>query len=278
MNHQAPIPASPSHLVVDYQYGKLNATVLHDGDRARTASTSLSLAFGDCKPSISILPGEHGTALGIEFKGSLERGALAVLLRAAADELDTPVEQLGSNISLTYKIAPPKDAKQQKGEEGERKLNDWLQNAGLGYIYVKQTKELFPPVFANAVKRPDFLVLLEAVGLIAVDVKNYTLKNGGFTLRLEDELQRMLTFERLFRMPVWYAFMHEEPGHPPVWYWISAVKAIEVGTLRNNNTSGDEFIAFPLEQCERIETNEDLAKLYTQRLPSLTTYKKRTSK
>ena len=127
---------------------------------------------------------------------------------------------------------------------------------------------MFARIFHGIVKRPDFLVLLESIGLIAVDAKNHALNRGVFTLPRESELRRVLTFERLFRIPVWYAYLHEEEG-ATVWYWISALKAIEVGEVRRNSKTGEDFVAIKLEHFERIEKNEDLGKLYTHRLPSL---------
>jgi len=156
----------------------------------------------------------------------------------------------------------------EKGRSGEEDLNTWFQANGLAYLYVRQNPETFAPLFKDFLKRPDFLVLLDSIGLIAVDAKNHTLWNGDhYTLSLESELRRVITFERLFRIPVWYAYRHEEKGKI-VWYWISALKAVEVGTICESDKTGD-FLKIKLEHFEKIETNADLGKLYTQRLPSL---------
>ncbi len=156
----------------------------------------------------------------------------------------------------------------EKGRSGEEDLNAWFQANGLAYLYVRQNPETFAPLFKDFLKRPDFLVLLDSIGLIAVDAKNHSLWNGDhYTLSMESELRRVITFERLFRIPVWYAYRHEEDGKV-VWFWISALKAVEVGTICESDKTGD-FLKIKLEHFEKIKTNADLGKLYTQRLTNL---------
>ena len=157
-----------------------------------------------------------------------------------------------------------------RGQEGEDKLNAWLRTNGLAYLYVRQSPDTFASLFPGVVKRPDFLVLLDSVGLIAVDAKNKALYRGVFTLKMESELRRVLAFERLFRMPFWYAYFWRDPASGEVaWYWISALKAIEVGARRTERKTGEEFLAIDLAHFAEVRCNGDLGKLYTQRMPSL---------
>ena len=151
----------------------------------------------------------------------------------------------------------------QKAKDGEDALNAWLKGQGLSYVYICQSPETFAPLFNNHVKRPDFLILIDSIGLLAVDAKNKRLHDGKFTLSLGDELQRAITFERMFRLPVWYAYKCPE-GEKDVWYWISALKAVEVGKKQK----GGEYIQIDPDQFVRITSNDDLGKLYTQRLSS----------
>ena len=162
-------------------------------------------------------------------------------------------------------MAPTIKDLQQKQEIGERDLEAWLKKNGFSYIYVRQNKETFAPLFQGNLKRPDFLVLLESVGLIAVDAKNRAQSRGEYTLPYEKELRRAMTFERLFRIPIWYAYRGEKSD---IWYWISALKAVAVGEVRDDE-NGEQFLAIKLDQFERIESNSDFGKLYTHRLPGL---------
>ncbi|MDW3191897.1 MAG: hypothetical protein R8G66_06020 [Cytophagales bacterium] len=132
---------------------------------------------------------------------------------------------------------------------------------------MKQDKDEFPTLFQNNVaKRPDFLVLIDSIGMIAVDVKNYKLsKDKCYTLKLETEVLPALNFERLFRIPVWYAYYDEKDEN---WYWISALKAIskDLGEKRENQDSGEYFLAIKRKEFVKIGENDDLGKLYTLRV------------
>lgn len=153
------------------------------------------------------------------------------------------------------------------GKDGEQKFQKWLDDNNMAYIYVDQQQETFASLFKNNIKRPDFLLLIDSIGLIAVDVKNYKLSKGNvFTLTLEEELKKVLTFERLFRLPVWYVYSNDSKYDK--WYWINALKAIEVGDIRINTATKEKFIAIKLEDFTEICNNDDIGKLWTQRLPS----------
>lgn len=155
-----------------------------------------------------------------------------------------------------------------QGAIGESALNKWLQENKLSYVAVCQAKDTFSPLFTGEVKRPDFLLLMESLGLIAVDAKNYTFSGGVYTLELDAELKRSVAFERLFRIPLWYAYRDETDGKVS-WYWISALKAVEVGEVRSSEKTKKSFLAMRREHFEHIVTGADLAKLYTHRLPGV---------
>lgn len=161
-----------------------------------------------------------------------------------------------------------------KGKAGEEALNAWLKDQGLSYVAICQSPETFAPLFSTGLKRPDFLILLESIGLIAVDAKNYKQYDGFYTLKLEEELRRSMTFERVFRIPIWYAYCSHESGKI-IWHWLSALKAIEVGEVRTNRATGEQFLAIRIEHFERVESNADLGKLYTHRLPGFSKIKTR---
>jgi hypothetical protein len=159
-----------------------------------------------------------------------------------------------------------------RGEDGEQAMAEWLDNVGLGYLYVAQSPERFAGLFGDDVKRPDFLVLIDSLGLIAVDVKNYTTKGGEYTLKFEKEVKKVIAFERIFRIPVWYAYLSK--GDKRTWHWISALKAIEVGEMRSRRDNGEKFLAIKMKDFVEIRENADLGKLYTQRIPGLKRSKK----
>lgn len=237
-------------------------------------SSSFEVEFVDGERShIDVESDSYGRVRKFAFSifGSCERRGVAQFLRCVADELEKPADKLGGTYQPGHEPFEGGDilSIKEKGEIGEAQLNAWLKSIGISYVYLDQSQKTFPDLFKGNVKRPDFFVLLESIGLIAVDAKNYTLSAGEYTLPLETELKRVLAFERLFRIPVWYAYMGKTSATTTVWYWISALKAIEVGQVRRKKETDEDFLAIKLDHFERIEKNEDLGKLYTHRLPRL---------
>ena len=162
-----------------------------------------------------------------------------------------------------------------KGDIGETEMNEWLMQSGLSYIAICQARESFSSLFNGCVKRPDFLVLLDAIGLISVDAKNLEVTEWdgipSFTLSMDHELIKAITFERLFRLPLWYAYrLADESGTR--WHWISAMKAVEVGTRRTG--CNGEFVSIALKDFVVIKHADDMSKLYVQRMKSLSSVAK----
>ena len=152
------------------------------------------------------------------------------------------------------------ESKEEKGARGETRFAEWLDNNSLGYIYIKQDIESYAKLFGALVKRPDFLVLFESIGLIAVDVKNYKLCNDDyFTLNMEREIKKVLAFERLFRLPVWYAYMGNEQGTD--WHWLSALRAVEAGGIAYRKDEGT-YLKIPLNEFVPISTRQDIGRLW----------------
>lgn len=150
------------------------------------------------------------------------------------------------------------------GKFGEEALAKWFSEHNLSYLSICQNPETFARLFKGAIKRPDFFLLFDSLGLIAVDAKNIAIyKDKYFALPLEDELRRAIAFERIFRMPLWYALYSEN-----CWYWISALKAVEVGKQLQNNSTKQVFLSICKDEFVRIVTGDDLSKLYAQRMPA----------
>lgn len=160
---------------------------------------------------------------------------------------------------------------EQQGREGENALNDWFKQYNLPYVYLNQDKTTFASLFCGSIKRPDFLLLFDSLGLIAVDVKHLSRKefqgNHFFNLTYEGEIQKAIAFERIFRIPVWYA-IKENNSDNKEWFWISCLKAFEVGAIRSNKEKGcGSFVAINVNEFKKIREGKDLAKLYLERMP-----------
>lgn len=150
----------------------------------------------------------------------------------------------------------------QKGKDAEQDFLNWLDKNEFSYLYINQDSESFPKLFTNQVKRPDFLLLIDSIGLIAVDIKNYNIfKDTHLGLNYESELKKTLAFERLFRLPVWYAYKNNDE-----WLWISALKAIEVGEVKINKETNKEFLSLNINNFTIVKSNSDMGKLWEQRV------------
>lgn len=154
--------------------------------------------------------------------------------------------------------------------EGEEKFKEWLEHKKYSYIYFDQGQDTFSSLFTNNVKRPDFLVLIDSIGLIAVDVKsrnkliNYNNKGkseGRFALNENEDTQKLLAFERRFRIPVWIVFCLDSGGFE-AWHWISLSEIVEQFSLITKSKISSPFRGIPVKSCKTIGWEDGLFKLF----------------
>ena len=103
----------------------------------------------------------------------------------------------------------------EKGEGGERALQDWLDRSRLPYLFLDQTPLTIPAMLRADLKRPDFLVAIAGVGTVAVDAKAKAFVDDHFVLDVS-ERRRLDGFETEFGTPVWYACF--PPAEPRLCY------------------------------------------------------------
>jgi hypothetical protein len=82
----------------------------------------------------------------------------------------------------------------ERGEGGERALQDWLDRSRLAYLFLDQTPLTMPVSFRRDIKRPDFLVAIEGLGTVALDAKAKAFIDGCFVLDAS-ERRRLDAFE-----------------------------------------------------------------------------------
>src|SRR5437899_2350714 len=99
-------------------------------------------------------------------------------------------------------LSPPQRI--ERGEGGERALQDWLDRSHLAYLFLDQTPLTMPAMHRADIKRPDFLVAVDGLGTVAVDAKAKAFIDGHFVLHAS-ERRRLDGFESEFGIPVWYA-------------------------------------------------------------------------
>ena len=150
----------------------------------------------------------------------------------------------------------------ERAKAGEDAFQRWLDHNGFAYVRVCQDPKSFAKLFRSNVKRPDFLVLIDSIGLLAVDVKNKSSFGSGYSLSHDKEWRLAIAFERIFRLPVWYAYQGVDDD---AWYWISALKAVEVGEEKKNR-DGELFLELGLKHFACVHSREDFGQLYQQQM------------
>ena len=125
----------------------------------------------------------------------------------------------------------------ERGEGGERALQDWLDRSRLAYLFLDQTPLTMPATHRTDIKRPDFLVAIEGLGTVAVDAKAKAFIDGHFVLDAS-ERRRLDGFESVFGIPIWYACF--PPDQPRLAY-----------LFRNRDLMGSAVIHDPARQIIR---------------------------
>lgn len=144
----------------------------------------------------------------------------------------------------------------------EKLFQQWLDTKEYPYLYIEQSIETFASLFRGITKRPDYFVIFPSIGFIAIDVKERQYYNvfQNFTIN-EVEIRKLLSFERMFRIPVWLAISNENIGFT-TWYWISLTDITEKVPLKTNSESNEEFRAIDIKKCITIGWNDNLSKLF----------------
>ncbi len=71
-------------------------------------------------------------------------------------------------------------------------------------MVIDQTPMTMPKHMRGVIKRPDRLIGILSVGLVAIDVKVRTVTEGNILIQVEEH-EAFVAFEQLFGIPVWYA-------------------------------------------------------------------------
>ncbi len=140
----------------------------------------------------------------------------------------------------------------------EQKFKEWLDGRNYAYLYVEQSSDTFASFFRGIAKRPDFIVIIRHVGLIAVDIKEkplFSLEGRAFfTLDKMDDVSKHDELERMTRIPVWFVFMNREDDYNRQ-HWIPLSKVLTCELRRNRR--GEEFFLIPPNECIVIQSSRD---------------------
>jgi hypothetical protein len=101
--------------------------------------------------------------------------------------------------------------RKKQGAVAEDRFRGWLDRCRLPHIYIEQSPFTFPEHLHGAIKRPDFLVGIPTIGMLAVDVKAKRIYRDCLLIDA-DEHRTLLNFETWFNTSVWFACF--PPGEP----------------------------------------------------------------
>lgn len=95
----------------------------------------------------------------------------------------------------------------------------YLENHDMPHIFVDQSVDSHCRSTGNQIKRPDFLVAIRNIGMIAVDVKERRPSAKGDYIADSAEMEKYDNFQKQFMIPVWFCFI-SPVEHYHTWCWI----------------------------------------------------------
>ena len=156
---------------------------------------------------------------------------------------------------MTQKLARrargPSRADCARGAAAEQAFAAWLDASVLPHMYVEQSPLTVPAPLRGAIKRPDYLVGIPGVGLVAFDVKAKTVYARDGLIFDVAEVQKLRVFARLFHLSVYFACLDPEGG--PAGYWVRLDQLDEVPAVRRN---GALTLALPCERALPVSLDE----------------------
>ncbi len=153
-----------------------------------------------------------------------------------------------------------------KGAEAERYFRKWLDQHHIPYFYISQ--DLLTPISRGLkevfnAKRPDFIVLIEKLGLIFVDVKFRDWSDSGsFTINAAN-VNKYASLQKNFNFKVWLALSNEKVNFRK-WYWVNItdiVRNYRPGKVFRNFAGRTKvYLAYsiPVEHHAHINFEDDI--------------------
>lgn len=150
--------------------------------------------------------------------------------------------------SRQHRAIKPADAA--KGAAAELAFRQWLDAGVLPHMYVEQSPLTVPGPLRGKIKRPDYLVGIPGVGLVAFDVKAKTIYPEGLIFDLA-EVCKLRTFARLFHLTVYFACLDPDGG--PQGHWVRLDQLDAVPATRR---AGAMVLTIPLDETLPVSLSE----------------------
>lgn len=138
-----------------------------------------------------------------------------------------------------------------QGAAAEATFMDWLDRCELPYMYVEQSPLTVPEAWRGEIKRPDFLVGVATIGMLAFDVKAKTIY-GDHIIVDAYEHRTLRNFETCFNTTVWYACF--PPGEANVCHLF---KNLDLDARPVRRIGGKPAVALPLKNARLADPRRD---------------------
>jgi len=144
-----------------------------------------------------------------------------------------------------------REQRRAQGQAAEDRFRAWLDRCHLPQLYIEQSPLTLPSSLKGAIKRPDFLVGIPAIGTIAVDVKAKSVYDDTIIIDAYEH-RTLLNFETFFSMSVWFACF--PPGEP---HTCLLVLNRSLTGLPVTRRKGEDAIAVPLKLTRVADDRRD---------------------
>lgn len=137
-----------------------------------------------------------------------------------------------------------------KGVAAERAFHTWLDSSVLPHMYIEQSRLTVPEPLRGQIKRPDYLVGIPGVGLVAFDVKAKTIYQGKILFDVA-EVEKLRTFARLFHLTVYFACLDSEGLQKAFWVRLDQLDAVGITRRRYG-----PVLALPIGEAQPVSLDE----------------------
>ena len=156
----------------------------------------------------------------------------------------------------------------ERGETAELEFMKWLNHHRIPFLFFKQDLDTYSKGFKDQfLKRPDFMIFIEDLGFICVDVKYKKPFRKYDEVPIDfKEMMRYVSLSR-FNLHVWYVFSNEEYKYK-TWFWIPVSKALQYTMEKTfkSKKSGERYVSVPLSEFYQIAEKDSISKLFADHL------------
>ena len=152
---------------------------------------------------------------------------------------------------------------ERKERIAEDEFMKWLDKHQTPYLYIQQDIKTFSAALKKHFsRRPDFMILVPHIGFILTDVefKRPAKKYRAFYIN-EDETRRYCNLHNLYNLQVWYVFSHKD-YHFNTWFWIPALKVLELGEIQTNPRTGERYLSVPLDNFIAVSETDSMERVF----------------